>query len=165
VSKATIEYVILDFPTVSINEKTKRDTGITDEFIDEILLTQKDDIYAFSILALLYPDLDYKNNNFHKDHLHPENKFDMLNTIDKEKYGWLTYNSILNLQMLDANENMSKQNVSLSEWIEINVKTQDRNKFLTNHLIPDISLKLDDFGIFIEARKKILFDRLKDILS
>jgi hypothetical protein len=89
----------------------------------------------------------------------------MLNTIDKEKYGWLTYNSILNLQMLDANENMSKQNVSLSEWIEINVKTQDRNKFLTNHLIPDISLKLDDFGIFIEARKKILFDRLKDILS
>ena len=165
VSKATIEFTMPDFPIVSINANTKRDIGITDEFIDEVLLTQKDDIYAFSILALLYPNLDYKNNNFHKDHLHPESQFDTLNATDKASYGWSTYNSILNLQMLDANENMSKQNASLSVWIENEVKTQDRNTFLTNHLIPDVSLKIDDFGFFIEARKKILFDRLKEILS
>lgn len=165
VSKAAVEFDTPNFPIGSINSNTKRDTGITDEFIEELLLTQKDDIYAFSILALLYPNLDYKNNNFHKDHLHPENKFGTLNAIDKGKYGWTTYNSILNLQMLDANENMSKQAVDLSTWVESEVQNQDRSMFLKNHLMPDGSLKIDDFGPFIEARKKILVARLKEILS
>ena len=165
VTKAAIEFDTPKFPIDSINSNTKRDTGITDEFIYDILLTQKDDMYAFSILALLYPNLDYKNNNFHKDHLHPENKYDTLNNGDKDKYGWTTYNSILNLQMLDANENMSKQNVDLLNWVEIQTKSQDRSLFLSNHLIPDHSLKIDDFGSFIEARRPILVDRLKNILS
>ncbi len=165
VSRAAIEFSAPNFPIDSINSNTKRDTGITDEFIEELLLTQKDNMYAFSILALLYPSLDYKNNNFHKDHLHPENQFNTLNDGDKEKYGWTTYNSILNLQMLDANENMSKQDVDLLTWVESQVQNQDRTIFLKNHLIPDCSLKIDGFGFFIEARKKILVEKLKMILG
>lgn len=122
-------------------------------------------MYAFSILALLYPHLDYKNNNFHKDHLHPENKYNTLNDGDKQKYGWTTYNSILNLQMLDANENMSKQDFDLLNWVEIQTKNQDRLVFLNNHLIPNHNLKIEDFGSFIEARKSILAPILKAILS
>ena len=31
--------------------------------------------YAFPILALLYPHLDYKNNDFNKDHIFPVSHF------------------------------------------------------------------------------------------
>ena len=68
VSKKPIEITTSIFPTEIINKNVKRDAGITDEFIDDILWTQKDDVYAFSILALLYPNLDYVNNNFHKEY-------------------------------------------------------------------------------------------------
>lgn len=165
VAKTAIEFDSPVFPVNSINENTKRDTGITDEFIADILLTQKDDMYAFSILALLYPNLDYKNNNFHKDHMHPENTFNDISVEDNEKYGWETYNSIVNLQMLDANENMSKQHTDLLSWVDSQTKNHDRPTFLKNHLIPDTSLGIVDFGEFIEARRLILTDKLKQILS
>ena len=165
VSRAPIEFLLERFPIEMINSNTKRDTSMSVESIEEILLTQKDDTYAFSILALLYPNLDYKNNNFHKDHLHPESKFKTLSKEDNEKYGWEIYNSILNLQMLDANENQSKLAVDLSTWVDSSAQNQDRIKFLKNHLIPDCSLKIDDFGLFIEARKKILLDQLEVILG
>ena len=165
VSKAPIEFSPSIFPVENINVNIKRDIGISDEFIADILLIQKDDMYAFSILALLYPNLDYKNNNFHKDHMHPENKFKDLSNTDKIKYGWATYNSILNLQMLDANENMSKQDIDLLPWVDSKIESQDRSAFLEKHLIPDVSLKIDDFGLFIEKRRKDLTTRLKTILS
>ncbi len=165
VSIAAIESHTLGFPVSSINENTKKDMGITDEFITDILLTQKDDMYAFSILALLYPNLDYKNNDFNKDHIHPANKFGDLSVADKEKYGWATYNSILNLQMLDANENKSKQDKDLLTWVNLQLEKQDRFIFLNSHLIPDVSFEIKDFGSFIEARRFILIDKLKQILS
>jgi len=165
VSRTAVEFDFPVFPVISINENTKRDTGITDEFIADILLTQKDDMYAFSILALLYPNLDYKNNNFHKDHMHPENTFSDISVEDYEKYGWETYNSIANLQMLDANENMSKQHTNLLSWVDSQTINQDRPTFIKNHLIPDTSLAILDFGKFIEARKIILTDKLKQILN
>ena len=97
--------------------------------------------------------------------MHPENKFKDIPVADNVKYGWSTYNSILNLQMLDANENMSKQDLDLLPWVDSKIASQDRSMFFENHLIPDISLKIDDFGPFIEGRRKDLATRLKAILS
>lgn len=153
------------FPVDRINASLKRDIGITDEFLDDLLLTQMKDVYAFSVLALLYPNLDYKNNNFHKDHLHPSHRYKDLSETDKTKYGWATYNSLLNLQMLDANENMSKQELELDSWVTSQTATQDRVAFLNNHLIPDTGLELANFSEFIDMRKVILKDRLKTLLS
>jgi uncharacterized protein with ParB-like and HNH nuclease domain len=159
------------FPIQSIYENTKREMGVTDEFIEEILKTQKDDVYAFSILALLYPNLDYKNNNFHKDHLHPEESFKSLNQDLKDKYGWKTYNSILNLQMLDANENMAKNDKDLISWVKSETKGIDVDKFLNNHLIPydkndeSYGLHLNNFEWFIEERRKSLAAKLKETLT
>jgi hypothetical protein len=114
---------------------------------------------------MLYPDLDYKNNNFHQDHLHPASTYNNLKEEDKEKYGWGTFNSILNLQMLDANENMSKQDVSLEDWINEQTADKDRDRFLVNHLIPIVDFKLDNFSEFVEKRKELLVTKLKSILN
>lgn len=153
------------FPAKEINSEIKKITNVGDDFVEELLATQKDDRYSFPILAMLYPDMDYKNNNFHKDHLHPASTYDNLKEEDKEKYGWKTFNSILNLQMLDANENMSKQDVCLEDWIDEQTLNKDRDRFLANHLIPAVNFKLENFAEFIEKRKELLVTKLKSILN
>ena len=150
---------LTSFPVNAINNQIKKDTGINDEFIEELLLTQKDNKYAFSLLALLFPNLDYKNNNFHQDHLHPASKY------DESKHARHIYNSLNNLQMLDANENMSRQDKDLKLWVEKETKSKDKQAFLANHHIPDVDLELDNFDEFISARTKILAKELKSILE
>ncbi len=162
------------FPKGSISSKIKKETSVSDEFIEELLCTQKDDKYAFSILSLLYPDLDYKNNNFHKDHLHPDSyftkrkleKLGILNDDDNSYYYTpCIYNGIFNLQMLDANENMSKNDNNLAEWVSKEIKSKDKKQFLDNHLIPDVDLSFENFTNFIDERESILIAKLKLILK
>lgn len=164
-----IEAVFLNqangFPCKELNTEIKKINDVGDDYITELLTTQKDDRYSFPILAMLYPDLDYRNNNFHKDHLHPVASYNLLEQKDKENYGWNVYNSILNLQMLDSNENMSKNAMPLKDWIEEQTKVIDKNRFLENHLIPKVDYNVDNFEEFIEARKEILIDKLKNILN
>ncbi|RXZ43414.1 DUF262 domain-containing protein [Crenobacter cavernae] len=166
VTEQPIPSDINEFPVSKINGQIRKDTGISDEFIEELLLTQKDDKYSFSILALLYPDLDYRNNNFHKDHLHPVTMFNHLNDACTYANDWQTYNSIKNLQMLDANENMSKNGKSLFDWVSHQANSSDRlQPFLKSHLIPDINLEIDNFSQFIESREKLLREKLREILA
>ncbi len=157
---------IIQYPSTEINKEIKKYTDIGDDYIDELLLTQKDSQYSFPILALLYPDMDYKNNNFHQDHLHPASTYNIITDKEKETYGWRVYNSILNLQMLDANENMSKNAMSLNDWVEKETKTADLKRFLESHIIPqNINLELSNFTQYINERKILLMKKLKAILN
>lgn len=137
---------------------------VDDEFIEELLRTQKEDKYSFLILSMLYPNLDYKSNSFHKDHLHPVSQFDELSESDREDYNWEGYNSICNLQLLDANENTSKKHMPLEKWVKENAK-KDRKLFLDNHLIPNVDLSINNFGKFFKKRKAILIKKLKNLLT
>ena len=138
---------------------------IADEFILELLSLKKDNKYTFSILSLLYPNLDYINNNFHKDHIHPISEYDNLSEDLKNKYPKDAYDSIINLQMLDANENMAKKDIDLTSWVDKETKNESRVFFLKRHLIPYVSLNLENFAEFFENRKKILSKKLKEILK
>ena len=138
---------------------------MSEDFIAELLKNQKDSRYAFSILAMLYPNLDYRNNNFHQDHLHPAASYDSLTQEDKDKYGWKVYNSLLNLQMLDANENESKGDTPLEEWVTSQTAGNDRKQFLENHLIPDVDLSLSNFSQFLEKRKTMLVKRILKLIN
>lgn len=153
------------FPDQNIFSQIRKDTAINDEFIEDILNTQMENKYAFSILSLLYPHLDCKNNNFHKDHIHPENNFKDLSTSDKSKYGWADYNSICNLQMLDANENMSKNGKKLIDWVNLETTNKDKIYFLEKHLIPNINLELGNFDEYFQKRKSLLAEKLRLILQ
>lgn len=154
---------ITEFPIDDINRNLKKDTAVSNEFIEDLLYSQKDDQYTFSTLSILYPNLDYKNNDFHKDHIHPAIAYDELSDNLRNKYGWEIYNSIYNLQMLDANENMSKNNKTLEEWVAIQTSGINKSKFLETHLIPDVDLTLQNFEEFVEERKNILVDQLRNI--
>ena len=166
IGKEYIKSTITDFPAIDISEKIKRHlTTIDDDFIDVLLDTQKDNKYCFSILALLYPNLDYKNNNFHKDHLHPDDCYNDLSEELQEKYPYSKYNSIVNLQMLDANENESKGKIPLYKWVEKELKkTNNRKQFFDAHLIPDIDLRQNNFDEFYLKRKELLSRKLYKLL-
>ena len=161
------------FPVAEINNQIRADLSVGDEFIEELLKTQKDDRYAFSILALLSPQLDYRNNDFHKDHLHPISSFEASN-IEKLELteeakarfiSWEWKNSVTNLQMLDGNENMSKQDKTLKDWFEHETKTKDRGLFLERCLIPpEVALDFKNFSEFAEQRRLLLAQKLKEAL-
>jgi len=175
ITNGFVDANMTEFPKdliVNYLKGTTKDMTMDDEYIDNLLLTQKDDGLSFSILSLLYPNLDYKNGNFHKDHLHPEHSFKdkkILSTIDLEEIDFYkdvtNWNSILNLQLIDANENMSKQDKNLKEWIVSEADKQGctLDKFCEDHVIPNM-LEFADFRKFICERRLLLRSKLKKLV-
>ncbi|MBK2000596.1 MULTISPECIES: DUF262 domain-containing protein [Campylobacter] len=157
------------FPLQEIEKEAKYNQKIDDDFLkDNVLVHRKSSSEAFAVLALLYPNLDYKNNDFDKDHLHPESAYVKYEKIYKEKnegyWNFQVYDSLLNLQMLDKNENKSKKDKPLKQWVDENCK-DDRKAFLEKHLIPDVDLSLENFNEFLEARERLMIDKLKEKLN
>jgi hypothetical protein len=168
------------FPVDAISEILKshgKDPQITDEFINSLLYTQYDDRQAFIILSLLAPNLDYRNGDFHKDHLHPSSVFKRKAKLTalgisendiafyRDPKNW---NSILNLRHLDANENKSKQDKELAAWVmqEASRQKETETKFCLDHELPEPSLlAINDFPKFIKERRRILSGQLRAILS
>lgn len=149
--------------------KTRKSITVDDEFIESLLLTRYEDRYSFPILALLYPHLDYKNGDFHKDHIHPKSCFtkrkldkagivNTANTVDWYFTDDDYFNGIVNLQMLDGNQNISKGDKSLLDWVSSS--SVDVNK----QMIPNI-LKLEKFVEFVDVRLEILRGKLKNALT
>lgn len=69
--------------------------------------------------------------------------------------------------MLCSNENESKNNQPLKDWINNkfpNTNDPARKLFLNNHLIPDIDLDISNLEVFMEEREKLLRSKLKSIL-
>jgi uncharacterized protein with ParB-like and HNH nuclease domain len=161
------------FPAKNIVDKfvgTNKDMSFDDDFIDNLLKLQKDQPLTFTILSLLYPNLDYKNGNFHKDHIYPADYFkdDYLSNANisinelqfyKNSENW---NSICNLQLIDANDNMSKNNGAIKPWVLSTASKLGMNiaEFCAKYLIPQ-QLEFSEFMDFIMQRKKILSDELK----
>jgi uncharacterized protein with ParB-like and HNH nuclease domain len=138
-----------------------------DAFIDELLKTQYEAGEAYLILSLLYPHLDYFNQDTHKDHLHNANFFrkikDNLFRIPATEINFYkdasNWNSILNLQMLNSSLNSSKYDKSLKDWVVLN------NIDLDTHIIPkSISLDISNFKQFTEERKKLLVTKIKALV-
>lgn len=169
-----------NFPVDAISDILKshgKDPQITDEFINSLLYTQYEDRQAFIILSLLAPNLDYRNGDFNKDHLHPSSLFKRKaklvaagipeGDIDfyRDAKNW---NSILNLRHLDASENKSKQDRELAAWVAQEASRQKVTevKFCLDHELPEPSLlTLSDFRKFIEERRRILSHFLRTILG
>ena len=164
-------YLGVDFPLEAIAREFKdnltKNLSFSDDDIETVLTTQKEDVRSDSIMSLLYPHLSFVSVNYNKDHLHPANFFLSLKAEEcksedqfkrwRDRSFW---NTIVNLQLLDESRNKSKQDLSLEDW----VKTC--NPDLDAQLIPrNVSLKTDDIETFFEKRKELLRQRLKSILS
>ena len=153
-----------------------KDQQVTNEFIEALLETQYEDKQAFSILALLAPNLDYKNGDFHKDHLHPKDGFKKrqlvaagIQNVEIDFYmDSVHWNSILNLRHLDANENKSKQTTPLADWVEREAKRLNvpEREFCINRQLPEdhALLAFSRVRDFIAKRRETLGTALRNIL-
>ena len=156
---------LLPFPGTAISKNIKQ--HIAPSEIDEILSTQKEQTYAFPILALFYPNLNL-SNKFNLDHMHPMSSFktyfNKYSVLKDEKESKKRYNSIVNLQMLGENENKSKNDMSLSDWVAQIGK--DRATLKRETYLPDSTdLSLDNFDEFYKERKNLLKSKLCEILG
>lgn len=169
--KKEIAKTIDTFPAKQIAirlSKTNKSITVDDEFVQGLLYTSKDNRYAFAVLALLFPHLDYKNRDFHLDHCHPLASFNerklkskgvILDDDNREYYTDADYyNSIINLQMLDGNENKSKGAKDLKTWVA------ESSPSMKKHYLPS-KLDFTEFPSFVEARIELLKKKLTEELT
>lgn len=145
-----------------------RNYSFDEDFIDGILESQKDSNEAFYILHLLYPNLDYFNQDFHQDHLHPASVFQndekFAASIPEEDREFArdpkNWNGIANLQFLNGYLNKSKKDAPLDEWVE-KCKIPRESLYVSD----TTSLKISDFKEFITDRKCKIKEHLKNIIG
>ncbi len=162
------------FPLEEIIEKQKgEDKPLTfdDADIANILDYKYGNALTYSILALLYPSLDFKNK-FHQDHIHPKSKINSKRKLEKLglsnddiDFYLDNYDTISNLQLLEGTINEEKSNEYFDSWFLKNYTTEvDQKDYKTKHYIPDCSLDIMNFREFITKRNELLTKKLKEIL-
>lgn len=124
--------------------------NVDDKVIDTLLMTSKKD--SFPVLNIIYSDRFDTTKNYDVDHMHPQ----------KDSYGKDGFDTLPNLQLLESNQNRSKNDFSLKDWV--NQLGQTEKDLL---IIPDskVSLELADFDKFFKAREVILRKKLEEMLD
>ena len=162
------------FPLDGIVSKLKGSTkaiSFDDDEIDNLLYYQYAQAYTYSILAFIYPSLDFRNK-FHQDHIFPKKLFTRkrlkMRNIDEDKIEFYlnNYNYLANIQLLEGIPNQEKSGKDFDKWIKEHYPdTKDRKAYMDKHYIPDIDLSLDNFQEFIKEREKLIVAAFKRLLS
>lgn len=169
-----ISQVESGFPLQSIIDEfrgTTKSIIFTEDDIENLLTYTYGQSYTFSILALLYPSLDYRNK-FHIDHIHPHSKFTRARlkklSISEDDIDYYLDNANLlpNLQLLEGVHNQEKNDTDFKIWFDRHYKTQEsKNGYMERHYIPSVDLSLKNFREFVEKRRSKLRSKLKEILN
>lgn len=162
------------FPLEEIKDKFKGTTKslqVTEDDIENLLLSRYGQGYTFSTLSLLYPTLDYRNK-FHIDHIFarslitrakllkrgiPESELDFyMESVD----------GLPNLQLLEGIPNQEKSASEFEPWLNKTCANKPaRTDFCAKHFIPDCDLSMENFQEFFTKRKALLKQKLADILQ
>ena len=165
----------LSFPINEIKDKfkgTNKSLSFDNEDIDSLFDYKYNQAYTYSILALLYPSLSFKNK-FHKDHIYPKSIFTSknldslgLNKDDMEFYLG-NFDFLSNLQLLEGLHNIDKSNKDFKEWLDSNfTDNEDKKSYMKKNYIPsNIDLSLNNFPEFIEERQKLIRNYLIKVLD
>jgi len=163
-----------DFPFDEIVNKlkvTQKSMSFNDDEIDNLLYYQYAQTYTYSVLAFLYPSLDFRNK-FHQDHTFPKKLFTPKRLdkrgISKDKIEFFleNHNCLANIQLLEGVPNQEKSSKDFDLWLkEKYPKKNDRKAFMEKHYIPDVDLSLENFQEFIEEREKLIVAAFKQLLG
>ncbi len=149
---------------------SRRSLYVTDIELDNFL-TYRKGASSFFVLSLLYPNLRYKEVQFHQDHIHPASRFsnkvfDELELSVEEREEWIRLRDMIpNLQLMEGRQNESKNASEFFIWLAQKSQSE-QDHFKVNNIIPvNVSLLFLDFKLFFEARKILLKEKLKEVLS
>lgn len=163
-----------DFPVQKIEQKLRgssKSLSFDDDEISNLLYYQYAQSYTYSVLAFLYPTLDFRNK-FHQDHIFPKRLFTAKRLQARNipeadiDYYLNSFNRLANLQLLEGVPNIEKSGKDFSEWLEETYpKPEDRKAYMEKNYIPDVDLSLENFAEFIKEREKLIFDAFKKLLA
>lgn len=161
------------FPTELIIDKFKGTTKsllFSTEDIENLTHYKYGKGFTFSILSLLYPQLDY-NNQFHIDHIFPKSLFTKAKLrkrgISEEDIDTFydLFNYIGNLQLIGAIPNIEKKDTEFKTWLnKIYPEQRNQDQFKETHYIPDVELEFENFIEFFKEREKLLIAEFEKIL-
>jgi uncharacterized protein with ParB-like and HNH nuclease domain len=161
------------FPHQAIVDKfkgTPKSLVCTEDDVENLLRHGYGNGYTFSVLALLYPTLDFRNR-FHIDHIHPRSKFTkpklrQRGVRDTDIDFYLENVDLLpNLQLLEGIPNQEKSDKDFVDWLAGTCKlAEERANYMKRHFIPDVDLSFSNFREFVKQRKTLLGDELRRIL-
>lgn len=142
-----------------------------DEELDELL----DETYGhrptFSVLALLYPNVDF-NNRFHEDHIFPKSRFTPKRLreagVPEDKIDAFLerVNRIANLQLLEGTPNQEKSAKLPADWLKKHCPTEDaRRAWAERNYVDELPEKITGFLEFYERRRARLKTKLAKLLE
>jgi uncharacterized protein with ParB-like and HNH nuclease domain len=147
--------------------------SFSEDDIESVLDIQYGQKRAYSALTLVYSSLNY-SFKYHQDHIHPKSFFNKRKlgilgvADDKVKDDYITrFNSLANLQLLEATENIEKKDKQFKDWlVEKYHNDVDKMNYLSlNHIANDTSLEFEDFIAFYDLRRATLKSKLMNLLN
>lgn len=150
-----------------LNQETE--LQVTDGKIEDVLNAEKGSRVAGE--ALYYLSLDWRNKDYkyEQDHLHPYERFESTKPISVSMEHWKKWrnerNRLPNLQLLEGRSNGSKSAMRLVDYYN-DMNKEQKTIFYRQALIPEeVSLEIEHFDEFYEARKELLAKRIKALLN
>lgn len=138
-----------------------------EEDIDSLLAKKYGSREAFSILAILYPWVDF-SNRFHQDHIFPRAQFsrgrlrragigedDQVSLQERR-------DQIPNIQLIEGVRNQEKSSKDPSVWVESEFATDEqRDKWKQQNFIGRLPKDVTEFGSFFKDRRERMKRRLE----
>ncbi len=136
---------------------------ITNDAIEEMMCSSSHAL-VFPILQILYPNLNYKTNTFHIDHIYPKSKFKKNKKLDKDFYE--CENHLFNLQLLEGQENSAKKDKDPEVWLKEEYKDERAIEEYKrkNYIDPTLKLEWENIKEFREKREEAIIKTLKEVL-
>lgn len=143
----------------------KNPLKITNDAIEEMMCSSSHAL-VFPILQILYPNLNYKTNTFHIDHIYPKSKFNKKNKkLNQDFYGRKDY--LFNLQLLEGAENIAKKDKDPEMWLKEEYKNEQAIEEYykkRNYIDPTLKLEWENIKEFREKREEAIIKTLKEVL-
>ena len=145
------------------------DLRVTEGKIEDILNTEKGSRVAGEVLYYLNLDWTNKSFKYEQDHLHPDNRFNESKPTSISMEDWKKWrgmrNRLPNLHLLEGRSNGSKNDMRLVDYYN-DMNDAQKVAFHNQAMIPQgVSLEIENFEIFYEARKTVLSEKIRKMLG
>ncbi len=147
---------------IKVSNEANKNMDINEDRLEDIIeKAKKGSQDSWALLTLLYPSHNYRDVNFHEDHIYPYSK------LDKEQKG-NGGDFISNIQLLEGGDNCSKNDRSPEVWMQEYCLNRNLNldDYKNQNFIPlEINLSFDNFNQFINSRKQLIKEKLLETLK
>lgn len=139
--------------------------------VDDMLHMEYGDKRMFSLLSLLFPFVDLRNQ-FHMDHVFPISRFTPARLrkegVAEERIEAFVQraNQLPNLQLLEGLANIEKRAQMPADWLVKQFPDpMGRKHYREMNMLGEVPDSIGDFEKFVEARRESLRKRLSDLLA